>query len=186
MNASLNMIPWIDIETTGFHFEKDSILQIALIITDGNFKEISRHDWIIKHDNIDELKERADYYVLDMHDKTGLWDRIASDEAKPLTEVDAQLASILQLLRGDSRYGVKIGGNSVSFDKNFLAAQLEHTSKQLSHQVLDMSSVLEFFRATGNRVPLPKHSPSHNAIEDIENCIEQARHTLKHIGELNR
>jgi oligoribonuclease len=181
MNPKLNMIPWIDIETTGFIVEKDSILQIALIITNGDFEEISRHDWIIKHDNLDELKAHADAFVLDMHDKTGLWDRLASKEAKPLSEVDAQLASILQLLRGDSRWGVKIGGNSVAFDKNFLSAQLPLTRKQLSHQVLDMSSVLEFFRATGNRVPLPKHSPSHNAMEDIENCIEQARATLDHM-----
>lgn len=177
--VSTTLIPWIDIETTGLLPSTDCILQVALIITDGSLKEVSRHDWIIQHDNLEELKAGSDSIVQDIHEKTGLWDRLASKEAQPIEEVDAQLSSMLSYIRDGSRWGVKIGGNSVTFDRDFLKAHLPLTREQMSsHQVMDMSSVLEFFRMVGHRVELPKHYNTHNAMEDVENCVDQARHTL--------
>lgn len=181
-SATTNLIPFIDIETTGFDPQKDAILQIALIITDGNFKEVSRHDWIVKHPKPKSIKKLADDYVLKMHSETGLWDRLESDEAQSLETIDAQLSSVLRYLRADSKYGVKIAGNSVHFDKSFLDAQMPETKAQLSHQVLNISSVLEFFRVTGNRVELPKGNRTHDALEDIEDCVNQARAILKAIS----
>lgn len=177
-----NLIPFIDIETTGLNPRKDKILQVALIITDEAFKETARYDWVVKH-NVNRMKRKADEYVLKMHEATGLWDRIASGEAKTLKTIDRELAVLLKFLRIENNgYPVEIAGNSVNFDKSFIQAQLKESGAELSHRVMDLSSVLGFFRKTGNKIELPKSDRTHNALEDIEDCVNQARAVLARIS----
>ena len=164
-------IVWIDIETTGTDPKHDSILQIALIIADKDFNAIEEHEWIVKHRLMDVLSQ-ADDYVKQMHTETGLWNRIER-EGLPLTTIDSHIYSILSKVYDG--WKISIGGNSVHFDMNFLTAQLKKSGELISHRVLDISAVLQYFRVIGDKVELPKHTVSHDAIDDIRWSLTQAK-----------
>lgn len=164
---------WIDIETTGTDVSKDFILQVACIITDADFNILEEHEWIIKNDK-NEMMELSNDFVKDMHTKTGLWERL--EKGQPQEDVDYQLYVLLK--RYFAHQKVQIGGNSVHFDLNFLSNLFGTTSTILSHRVLDISSVLNFMKVTGNKIELPKHEVSHDAIDDIRWSITQAK-TIK-------
>ena len=164
-------IVWIDIETTGTDPKHDSILQIALIIADKDFNAIEEHEWIVKHKLMDVLSQ-ADDYVKQMHEKTGLWNRIER-EGLPLSTIDSHIYSILSKVYDG--WKISIGGNSVHFDMNFLTAQLKKSGSLISHRVLDISAVLQYFRVIGDKVELPKHTVSHDAIDDIRWSLTQAK-----------
>ena len=171
------IIPFVDIETTGLDPQRDELLQVAMVLTDKDLNELARFNWIVKYDQwtVERMKEKYHLKVVEMHEATRLWDRVQSKEALHSYLVDKQIAKVLSFIRGEDRWPVKIAGNSVRFDRDFLYEKLELTSEHLSHQVIDISSVLGFFRATGNRIELEKVERDHDAMSDILDCIRQAR-----------
>lgn len=177
-----NAIAWIDIETTGTNPQTDEILQIALIITNSKFEIIEQHEWIIKH-NLNDTYNKANKYVQDMHTATGLWDRLET-EGIELQEADIKITRLLTNLYNG--FKINIGGNSVHFDNSFIQAQMPLTANLVSHRVLDISAVLQYFRVVGNKVPLPKHEVSHDALDDIQWTITQAKAIQQHIKELQQ
>lgn len=172
---------WIDIETTGLDPKTDKLLQVALILTDNDFNEIAIFDWIIQQNSKRAFK-KADSQVQEMHRKTGLWDRLEDGQGDKV--VEWELREVLQAVRGNSKWPVRIGGNSVHFDLGFLKEKFPTASKELSHQVLDMSAVLGYFRIVGQKVELPKAERTHDALDDIRDTINQAKLTKLKIESL--
>ena len=173
-----NAIAWIDIETTGTNPQSDKILQIAVIVTNNKFEIIEQHEWVIKHD-MNEAYNKANKYVQEMHLQTNLWVRLET-EGIELQEADIKMTRILTNLYNG--YKINIGGNSVHFDNAFIQAQMPLTANLVSHRVLDISAVLQYFRVTGNKVTLPKHEVSHDAMDDILWTITQAKAIQQHIN----
>lgn len=173
---------WIDIETTGLDPKKDKLLQVSLILTDKEFNEIAVFDWIIQQ-NPKRAFKKANKHVQEMHLKTGLWDRLEDGQGKYV--VEWELREVLKAVRGDSKWPVRIGGNSVHFDLNFIKEKFPTASKELSHQVLDMSAVLGYFRIVGQKVELPKAERTHDALDDIRDTINQAKLTKLKIETLH-
>lgn len=176
-----NRILWIDIETTGTNPLKDDILQIALIITDNKNRVLIEKEYIVKH-KLKRVFKKADSYVKDMHSKTGLWDRIEV-EGIELNKIDEEISKLIKdNMMTD--YRLNIGGNSVHFDNSFIQAQMAETAELLSHRVLDISAVIQWFRVYGNKVDMPKHTVSHDALDDIRHSIEQSKYALNKLEEI--
>lgn len=176
-----NRILWIDIETTGTNPLKDNILQIAIIITDNKNRVLIEREYIVKH-KLKKVWKKADPYVQDMHTKTGLWDRIEV-EGVELKEIDEKISKLIKdNMMTD--YRLNIGGNSVHFDNSFIQAQMSETAELLSHRVLDISAVIQWFRVYGNKVDMPKHVVSHDALDDIRHSIEQSKYALNKLEEI--
>lgn len=179
--AKRKRILWIDIETTGTNPLKDDILQIALIITDDKNRTLIEREYIVKH-KLKKVWKKADDYVKEMHTKTGLWDRIEI-EGVELSKIDEAISKLIKdNMMTD--YPLNIAGNSVHFDNSFIQAQMTETAKLLSHRVLDMSAVFQWFRVYGNKVDMPKHEVSHDALDDIRHSIEQSRYALNKLEEI--
>lgn len=164
---------WIDIETTGVDKYDDYILEIACVITDDDFNIIEEREWVIKRD-VELMKMISDDFVIQMHEKTGLWDKLENGVSEE--QVDSELFEMIRFAQPE--YKVSIGGNSVHFDLGFLSHHFEKTSEILSHRVLDISAVLKFLKTIGKDVQLPEHEVSHNALDDIRWTITQAQ-TIK-------
>lgn len=174
----MSKIACIDIETTGTDYKNDSILQLVCSIVDTDFNMIEEHEWIVKQ-NVEEVKAQSDDYVKDIHQKTGLWDRLET-EGVELEQIDKELREVLNQVY-DGKWKISILGNSVHFDMNFIVSQMPLSGSILSHRVIDMSSVLQFMRIINEKVELPKHTVSHDALDDIRWSIEQAKHSKKKV-----
>lgn len=172
-----DLTPYVDIETTGLDPKKDKILQVAIVIVDKKLEEAARFEWIFEYDEDEtsDLKFFSGPYVTEMHEKTGLWDRIQSVEAVSLKRVDRELHQVLSFLQGDGDYLIQIAGNSVRFDRDFLYEQMKRSKKLLSHRVIDISAVLSYFRSIDKKVTIETVDRDHDAMNDILDCIRQAK-----------
>lgn len=172
----MTKLVWIDVETTGTIISASELLQVACIVTDRDFNIVEEYDWVVKQD-ANAMKAISDDYVQKMHTVTGLWDRL--ETGLPLEEIDAKLSEVLE--NAADGWPISIGGNSVHFDNGFLKAKMPKSGRQTSHRVLDMSAVLMFMGIIGERVALPEHVTTHDALDDIRWSIEQARYAKNQI-----
>lgn len=160
---------WIDIETTGVEHYEDLILQIAVIITDDQRNPLKEYEWIIKQDK-EKAMSMADDTVKQMHADTGLWDRLET-EGLPFEQVDKELREVFNTVY-DGKRKVKLSGSSVHFDKNFIEKQMPLSGAIVSHQVCDVSSILEGMKRIGREPETKKgHITTHDAIDDIRHSI---------------
>jgi oligoribonuclease len=171
----------IDVETTGLRPEEGHLLlEISVFVAasrppfavlDDGYHAVIRHERQIAW-------ARADSYVMEMHAKTGLWDRLES-EGKPLEQVDEEIVAYLSQFM-ERREGL-IFGNSVRLDHNFIDAYLPRTADFLHYRQVDMTSIA-FWAEQAFDVPRFEKKYSHIAEEDIRESLGELRyvtHQLK-------
>lgn len=169
-----------DVETTGLRTQEGhKLLEIAVFIAnaDAPFDLIEPEGFhaIVKH-NRDEAYAVADDYVRNMHEKTGLWDKL--EDGTPLEEVDAQLLAYLQKHIG-KRQG-RVFGNSIRLDMNYIDEFLPQSAAWLHYRFLDASGLAWFVNRQFG-VPYFDKKRAHTAIGDINESIEELRHITRSI-----
>lgn len=174
---SLTKAPWawIDVETTGLDAENKHLLEIACVVTDANLNVLDDAGFqaVIRYsaEEVVGLMLEANEYVVKMHQKTGLWDRLTN--GTPVYEVDSGLRDYLA--RFAEPRTMPVAGNSVRLDMNFIDRHLPLTSAHLDYHMRDVSSVAGM---AGDWYDLPwfdKHS-DHTAMTDIRESIRELRH----------
>lgn len=170
-------IAWTDVESTGLSpWRGSKLLQVAIIITDGNFNQIATHESKIKvsKEVAQEYKESADPYVQEMHTATGLWGKLSDEENIPLEDWDNHVHS--WMLEHLPKAGVaRMGGNSITLDRNHLEVYLPKVADHFSYRNLDMTSVEYFLGLTRAHGDFEKNK-THNALDDIRESINQAKY----------
>lgn len=167
-----------DAETTGLRDQEGHLLlEIAVYLAsaDAPFDLIEPDGFhaIIKHDRATAYAV-ADDFVREMHEKTGLWDKL--EDGTPLEEVDEQLLAYLQKHIG-KRQG-RVFGNSIRLDMNFLDTYLPKSAAWLHYRFLDASG-LAWFVNRQYGVPFFDKKRAHTAIGDINESIEELRYITR-------
>jgi oligoribonuclease len=71
---------WLDLEMTGLDPDRDSILEIATIVTDSNLEELAEGPvFAIHHD--EALLKEMDQWNTEHHKASGLWGRTVSSKS---------------------------------------------------------------------------------------------------------
>lgn len=179
--AKKKRILWIDIETTGVEHSIDEILQFAFIITDWGHNTLLERDLVVKHKK-EKVYDMASPGVKEMHSKTGLWDRLET-EGIDLNEIDKIVSETVKA-NMNTDWGLNIGGNSVHFDFYFIQKNMPLTAKLLSHRLMDITSVIQWFRVSENKVDKTGHEVTHDALDDIRNSINQSKCALAKLEEI--
>ena len=174
-------ICWIDVESTGIRIKDGHrLLEVACLITDLELNILDETGFraVIKYtaDEVVKLKSLAGDYVLEMHTKTGLWDSL--EEGTPLELVNLQLEAYIQNLIPEPQTA-RLGGNSISLDRNFLDEFLPSVYNHLHYRSIDVSSVsgLAQYWYKG---PKFQKKTLHSAFDDITESIEELRFLRKH------
>jgi oligoribonuclease len=154
-------VAWIDLETTGTDEHKDSILEIACIITNKQWIEQDRINIIVKPD---PMPTNIAPVVLDMHQKNGLWTDVVSN-GQPLATADAFFMDFLRGNLGGAKQLVLAGSGVSHFARRFIAAQLPLSEKLLTYWSYDVGVVRRFFECCGIK---KKQVSKHRAMGDIE------------------
>lgn len=137
--------------------------------------------------SVEALYAHADDYVRKMHTKTGLWERLSSDEAKSRDIIDAELLLMAHKYAPKRRHA-QLGGNSVVLDLNFIRAFLPKFAGWLHYRFIDVTGLAVSMERFGilNRVDRPsrKGEASHEALDDIMGAVDEHVWIKSIIGEL--
>ena len=172
---------WIDMEMSGLDPGKERVLEVAMVVTDGDLNTVAEAPVLVVHQS-DEVLAAMDDWNKSAHSKSGLIDRV---KASTLTEreVDEQMVAFLAdyVPPGIS----PLCGNSVHQDRRFMARYLPQLEAYFLYRNLDVSTLKELARRWKPQIMtgLTKHG-KHEALADVHESIEELRYYREHFLKL--
>jgi oligoribonuclease len=169
---SATNLAWLDLEMTGLDPQQDVILQAALIITDAQLNVLE--EFVCDVWQPDALLARMVPFVKDMHETTGLTERVRK------SRVDLLVAErkLLERVAGWCAYPAVLCGNTIGQDKRFVDQWMPGLSGYLSYRTVDVTSVKLLAKAWyGEEAVYEKPvKGEHDALVDIKNSIAELAH----------
>lgn len=172
MGEKSQRMVWIDLEMTGLDIEKESIIEIATVITDGDLNILATGPNLAINVS-QELLDGMDDWNTRHHHGSGLVQRI-HDEGKNLS--DAEQATVEFLLEWIEPGTAPLCGNSVWNDRKFLAKEMPRVLEMLHYRMIDVSTIKELARRWYPDVPFYVKKGAHLALDDILESIEELKH----------
>lgn len=167
---------WIDLEMTGLDPEKERIIEIATIVTDGDLNTLAEGPVIAVHQS-DELLDAMDEWCTKTHRENGLTERV---RASKVSEREAELQTI-EFLKDYVDAGVSpICGNTIGQDRRFLVKYMPELEAFFHYRNLDVSTLKEL-ASRWNPKALEGFSKknTHLALDDIRESIDELKHYRK-------
>ncbi len=163
---------WIDLEMTGLDIEKESIIEIATIITDSELNILAQGpNLAIKVS--EELIEGMDEWNTTHHHQSGLVDRIRT---VGVSIEEAQQQTIEFLQQWVNPNSAPLCGNSVWNDRRFLDKEMPLVADYLHYRMIDVSTVKELAKRWYPEVDKYPKKLSHLALDDIIESIEELQY----------
>ena len=173
---------WIDLEMTGLDTDRDSILEIATIVTDKELRVLGEGPELAIHHSNERL-EQMDEWNRTQHRKSGLWERVVESRVT-LAEAEARPIEFLEqhLPPGKS----PMCGNSICQDRRFLHRLMPRLERYFHYRNLDVSTVKELARRWSPELlkGFSKDS-AHTALSDVRDSIEELRYYRQFMGPLS-
>jgi len=166
------VLVWMDLEMTGLDPARNTIVEIATVITDDDLVILAEGPDLVVHATEQQL-DTMEPIVRDMHTRSGLLEAI---EASTLT-LDQAGERTLEFIRAHAPEPrtVPLCGNSIGTDRRFLAAQLPDVENWLHYRCVDVSTVKELCRRWYPKAfkAAPSKRTSHRALDDIRESISE-------------
>lgn len=173
-HVSPSKILWMDLEMTGLDPVKDVILEVAVEVTDFDFKTLATYEACVKQPKQTVLKrmqannwwqdypENRDHFVQNL------------DDGKPLAGVEQDLLAIVAEHFG--KEPAVLGGNSIHNDRLFVKQWLPALDLKLHYRMLDVSA-WKLYMQGKYKVEFRKPE-AHRAFEDIQGSIAELQYYL--------
>lgn len=173
MPQNPNALVWMDLEMTGLEPDKDRIIEMATIITDGDLRVIAEGPSIVIHQP-QELLDGMDEWNTRTHNKTGLVQKV---KASRVTERQAEIETLDFIQRHTVKNRAPLCGNSICQDRRFLYRYMPELSDWLHYRNVDVTSFKEVARHWAPSIlsGFDKRG-SHQAMDDIKESIEELRY----------
>lgn len=165
------LLVWVDCEMTGLEVEKDTLMEVAVILTDSNLSEIETLGPLFIHTSQQSL-DTMNEWCKKNHKKTGLINECLKSDLT-IEQVDQVLHDFL------SKHKITraaLAGNSVSYDRQFLAKYCPKFSSLLHYRTVDVSSFKEIFRRWYPNEKAFSKKLAHRALEDIRESILEMKY----------
>ena len=168
---------WIDMEMSGLEPDSDSVLEVALIVTDKNLNLVEESPVLVVHQS-DTVLDTMDNWNKGTHGKSGLIDKVKASTLGE-AEVEAQMIEFMKKHVGERKS--PMCGNSICQDRRFLARHMPKLEAYFHYRNLDVSTLKEL--AARWRPELKdgfKKANSHTALADIQESIEELKYYRDH------
>ena len=166
---------WIDCEMTGLDLGRDALVEVAVLVTDGELNVLGEGVDIVIATPQSALDAMGDV-VRRMHTNSGLVDDIV---AATTTMAEAE-RSVLDYVRTWVPEAGKapLAGNTVGTDRAFLARDMPNLEGHLHYRNVDVSTIKELARRWYPTVfhHAPKKQGNHRALADIRESIAELRY----------
>ena len=165
---------WIDCEMTGLDLERDALIEIACLVTDGKLDVLGEGlDLVIKPPP--EALDQMEDVVREMHTTSGLLTELAAGIT--LAEAQDQALAYVRKYISEPRR-VPLAGNSIATDRVFIARDMPELDAFLHYRMVDVSSIKELARRWYPRTYFasPPKRGGHRALADITESIQELRY----------
>lgn len=161
-------------EMTGLDPEKERIIEVATIITDGNLTELAAGpELVIKQP--DEVLDAMDAWNKSHHGGSGLIDRVKASTTSEAA-AEEQILAFVNAHAGAKERPV-LAGNSIHQDRRFIRRYMPALDARLHYRMVDVSTIKELARRWYPSVLArsPAKKDSHRALDDIRDSIDELR-----------
>lgn len=177
--AGSDVLVWIDMEMTGLDPEKERIIEVATILTDGNLTEIAVGPDLVIHQD-DAVLAAMDDWNRKHHKQSGLTERV---KASAITDAMAEEQTLAFV---NAHVGAKdrpvLAGNSIHQDRRFIRRYMPKLDARLHYRMVDVSTIKELARRWFPQLiaKQPAKKDSHRALDDIRESIAELRFYREH------
>ncbi|HYA45185.1 MAG TPA: oligoribonuclease [Acidimicrobiales bacterium] len=169
------VLVWMDLEMTGLEPSRDSIVEIATLVTDDELDIVAEGPDLVIAAPPATLQAMGDV-VRQMHSRSGLLEAISASTTSLEEAGEATLAFVR--VHVPERGKVPLCGNSIATDRRFLAAQLPELEAYFHYRSIDVSTVKELARRWYPEAfaAAPKKLGAHRALDDIKESVAELRY----------
>lgn len=161
---------WMDLEMTGLDPERDTILEIATIVTDGELAILAEGPVFAIHHSKKELDD-MDPWCVEHHGSSGLTKRCIESMT---TLAEAEMATLTFARKYCPEKAVPLCGNSIHQDRRFLVRYMPLLNEFLHYRQVDVSSVKEIVqRWYPSEFRTFSKKKSHLALDDVRESIQE-------------
>lgn len=173
MSSQADRLIWIDLEMTGLDTQRDSIIEIATVVTDGELNVLAEGPVFAIHQTA-EILGQMDEWNTRQHGKSGLIERVRLSE---VTAAEAERQTLEFLAPHVAAKASPMCGNSICQDRRFLAREMPALEAFFHYRNLDVSTlkILAGLWAPEVLAGVTKSS-THLALADIHDSIAELRH----------
>jgi oligoribonuclease len=168
-----NRLVWIDLEMTGLKPDTDRIIEVALVVTDGDLATVAEGPvWAVHQD--DAALDAMDSWNKSTHGRSGLIDRVRTSA---LADADVETAALAFLREHVPAKASPMCGNSICQDRRFLARWMPALEDYFHYRNLDVSTLKELARRWQPELMkgVPKEG-KHEALADVYESIAELRY----------
>ncbi|MFN8989804.1 MAG: oligoribonuclease [Betaproteobacteria bacterium] len=173
---SSNLI-WIDMEMSGLSPDNDRVLEVALVVTNGNLDIVAEGPVRVVH-QCDAVLDAMDAWNKGTHGRSGLIDRV---KASVFSELAVEAELVAWLSQHVPAGASPMCGNSICQDRRFLARHMPRLEAFFHYRNLDVSTLKELARRWRPELlgGFAKHG-KHEALADILESIAELRYYREH------
>ncbi len=183
MQQHASRLIWIDLEMTGLDPDRDSILEIATIVTDSELNELGQGPVYAIH-HPESVLQAMDDWNTRHHQASGLWQRVLSAHT---TLRDAEEDTLAFLNQWVGKKASPMCGNSICQDRRFLYRLMPELEDYFHYRNLDVSTLKELAKRWAPSIPAGFTKDSrHEALSDIRDSIAELRYYRRHLGRFAR
>jgi oligoribonuclease len=164
---------WVDMEMSGLLPETDRILEIAMIVTDGDLNIVAEGPVLVVHQE-DAVLDRMDAWNKGTHSKSGLIDKV---KASTLTEAEVE-AECLAFLKQHVKPSISpMCGNTIHQDRRFMNRYMPKLEAYFHYRNIDVSTIKELCKRWQPEIAKGfSKQQAHTALADIIESVEELRY----------
>jgi len=166
-----NML-WMDLEMTGLDPEKEGIIEIATIITDGELNILEEGPHLVIHQP-PRLLKAMDEWNRTQHGKSGLIEKVVKSK---ITVRAAETKTLQFVKKYCSPQKAPLCGNAIHHDRRFIIKYMPRLNAHLHYRNVDVSTIKALVdRWYPKHKDLPKKKENHRALDDVLESIEELK-----------
>lgn len=172
MSVDQRRLVWLDMEMTGLNPDSDTILELAMVVTDADLNVVAESAAWAVHQT-DAVLAGMDDWNTRTHGASGLTQRVR-DSAMGMQAVEQAAIKFMQTWVGK---GVSpMCGNSICQDRRFMARYMPQLTEWFHYRNLDVSTLKELCKRWRPDLSAQvQKTGAHTALADIHESIEELR-----------
>ena len=164
---------WVDMEMSGLFPETDRILEIVMIVTDGDLNIVAEGPVLVVHQE-DAVLDRMDAWNKGTHSKSGLIDKV---KASTLTEAEVEIECLAFLKQHVKSSISPMCGNTIHQDRRFMNRYMPKLEAYFHYRNIDVSTIKELCKRWQPEVAKGfSKQQAHTALADIIESVEELRY----------